>query len=67
MDLFERGGFMDRTWKVVVAEDHRILRAGLKAFLQSRDDIEVREGYQNKDIYRPLPVHQPKDRGVAPE
>jgi two-component system response regulator NreC len=28
-------------WKVVIAEDHRILREGLKFLLKSRDDIEV--------------------------
>jgi DNA-binding NarL/FixJ family response regulator len=32
---------MARRWKVVIAEDYRILREGLKSLLKSRDDIDV--------------------------
>lgn len=32
---------MGQVWKIVIAEDHRILREGLRSLLQSRDDLEV--------------------------
>jgi DNA-binding NarL/FixJ family response regulator len=32
---------MAQTWKVVIAEDYRILREGLRSLLKSRDDIDV--------------------------
>jgi DNA-binding NarL/FixJ family response regulator len=32
---------MARKWKVVIAEDYRILREGLRSLLKSRDDIDV--------------------------
>jgi DNA-binding NarL/FixJ family response regulator len=32
---------MAQIWKVVIAEDYRILREGLRSLLKSRDDIDV--------------------------
>ena len=32
---------MNKKTKVVIAEDHQLFREGLKAMLQSRDDLEL--------------------------
>jgi DNA-binding NarL/FixJ family response regulator len=56
----EEGGFAMAKYRIVVAEDHKILREGLKALVKSNEDFEiVAEAGDGLEAIRAVEKHQP--------